>query len=90
MNLKALPFLLVIVLGSVKLFFMLSRPSTFDQIGWGMSSIMWAWITWAYWKDKDMPARAGSFKYENGQNNVARTMYVLVMLFCYLLGVVAA
>lgn len=90
MNWKAIPFFLVIVLGSVKFFFVLTRSSTFETIGWGLFSIMWAWITWAYWKDKEIPAYAGSYAYGNGENNFARTMYVVVMLVCYLLGIVTA
>jgi hypothetical protein len=90
MNLKIIPFLLIMVVGLVKLFMFSQRPSTFDLIGWSMSSLMLAWIGWAYWKDKELPAYVGNFSYQNGTNQFAITMYVSVMLFCYLVVAVVA
>lgn len=90
MNLKVIPFLLIMAVGLMKLFMFSQRPSTFDLIGWTMSSLMLIWIAWAYWKDKELPAYAGNFSYQNGTNQFARTMYVSVWLCCYLVVAVVA
>ena len=88
MILKATPLALIAVLGLVKFLFLFEKSGQFEKVGWLAGTLVWSWLGWAYWKDKDMPTYSGDFSYKNGQNDFARTVYIIVMLFCFLLGVI--
>ena len=87
---KAVPFVAVVIFGLLKLALIMPTHNRFDVAGWLVFSIGWAWITWAYWKDKDMPAYSGNFDYKNGENDFPRAMYVVAMVACYVIGLVWA
>lgn len=90
MNTSAIPFFSVLVVFPLKLWLLWTNFDVFNVVAWCVGSAMWLWITWAYWKNRDMPAYAGSFRYENGKNQFARTMYAISTLVCYLIAALAA
>ena len=50
-----------------------------DLMGWVLFSGVVCWIAWAYATDRDMPSY-GSMDYEGGKNQLARTIYLVVMV----------
>jgi hypothetical protein len=88
MKFKYIPFILVLTLAPVKIFLLLQKGNLFDSLSWTVFSAVWMWIEWSFWKDKDMPSYAGSFRYADGKNQIARTFFVVIMIVCYLIGVI--
>lgn len=85
MNLKAVPFLLVVLFAPIKLYFLYHSSTKPEFILWvvGISGVC-IWPTWAYWKDRDMPARSGDFQFRaDGKNSVTRSIYVCFLLVCF-------
>lgn len=90
MNLRSIPFFLILILGTIKTATLMRAFDAFNFFSWIAFSMMWGWIAWGFWKNKDMPAYSGNFHYLNGENKVPRTAYVLAILFTYFLGVYVA
>jgi len=49
--------------------------------GWMLAGLWFFWIAWAYLTKKDLPA-AGAFRYEAGENQVARLPTSLLWQGC--------
>ena len=76
----------MVSLSIAKLFILWQRQNTFDLLSWIFFSAIWIWVGWGYWKDKDMPAYVGNFRYNDGKNQLARTIFVVSMIVCFLIG----
>lgn len=85
MNLKSIPFFVLVSLSPLKFFLLLQASDITEMILWGLISLGFGWIEWAYWKNREMPARAGNFKYQNGKNDFIRALYAAAILCAYLL-----
>lgn len=55
----------------------------FEWVAWSLISCAFLYVGWAYWKDKDLPARSGDFKFEEGKNSTARALYVTMVVGIY-------
>ena len=88
MTLRITPLVFFAALGLAKFILLIEQGSRFDQIAWLAGTVVWCWLGWAFWKDKDMPAYSGSFGYKNGENDFARAIYIIVMMICFLLGLI--
>lgn len=86
MNLRAIPFIFAIALGLVKLFLLIIRRDVFDIFAWLLFSVICLWVCWAYWKNRDIPAYSGNFKFQDGRNEIPRAAFTLLMVVAYFIG----
>lgn len=70
---------LIIAVGIFKSAALYSSSSRSTFVFWIFLSIMTYWIAWAFVNNQDMPSR-GSTRYEEGNNQLARTIFFVVML----------
>ena len=85
MNIRAFPFLIVVAIGLGRLIYAFSAFKLDVLVGWLLMSLGWGWVCWAFWKNKDMPAVSGNFKYEDGKNDFIRAVYTIALVSMYLL-----
>jgi hypothetical protein len=83
------PFFIVAIFAIFKLTKLFQGHETGELVAWAFGSAGWLWIMWAYWKDRDMVARSGNFKYQNGENDFARTFYAISMVVTYVIAVIS-
>jgi len=88
MNLRAIPLIFVILLGPMKLFFLATRRDAFDIFAWILFSAACLWVCWAYWKNRDIPAYSGNFKFQDGRNELPRVAFTLLMTAVYFIGAI--
>ncbi len=90
MNLKFIPFLIVLLVGIPKAVLACYAAKTLPTVTLLLLTLAFGWLQWTYWRDKDMPTSSGNFKYEHGQNEFMRALYAIVMLVVFLAGAVYA
>jgi len=88
MNIKGWPFFIILVLFPIESFFLLKENSWSKLIFFAVGTVAWAWNGWAYWKDKDMLSRGFAFKFNRGENQDGRTIYVVALVIMYIVVVV--
>jgi len=80
--------LLLTVLGVIgKCAILIVQGRFLASLGWFAAG---GWVTWiiiAYQKNKDLPA-AGPFRYAEGGNQIARTLYVVSMAIIYFVAAI--
>ena len=79
----------IVSLALYKAWDFIKRAAFLEAIGWGLFSCVIVWIVWAYANHRDIPSY-GSTKYENGSNQIIRTVYVAVMTCIFIFGMVFA
>lgn len=82
MKKRAMPFILICLVGPLKLIWISINFNLFNILAWLGFSLVSAWIGWAYWRDRDMPSYAGDFRFKEG-NNFPRTLYAFSSLAAY-------
>jgi hypothetical protein len=78
---------LTFLLTPLKLAYPVSKSAFPEVVGWTLICCWYFWIAYAFQFDKDLPHNV-SFAYKNGENQIARTMIVAVMLclLCFAIG----
>lgn len=76
---KKLPLVFIFAVCLVKTAFFSRHFSSFEWLAWLLTSGGALYVSWAYWRDKNLPARSGNFKFEEGKNSTARALYVAVI-----------
>lgn len=80
---------IVILIATTKLGFFILRRQYFETLCWLVFSGVIAWIVWAYANNKDIPSY-GSTRYENGSNQLARSIFTIVMVGIFVIGTLVA
>jgi hypothetical protein len=83
MDIKIFPLLISCILLLIKCISLKHKFSIEDIFGWLTISLIWLWITWAYWKNKTLPSIHGGFQYKNGENNFIRSFYVAAITLLF-------
>lgn len=86
MNIRVFPVLIVAGIGLVRLIYAFFHFRLDVLIGWLLMSLGWGWACWAFWKNKNMPAVSGNFKYEDGKNDFIRAIYAVALVIMYALA----
>lgn len=77
-------FIFILISGYAKLIELLIRRNILEIGAWILYFLFVAWISGAYWKNKNMPTYSGDFDYKDGKNEFGRSFYMVSVFLCYI------